>query len=62
MKVEDQKVYRAAEVFYKGNKFKLIERIFSKETPPHFSVIVNDNVNPVWRYDERPKENALLQS
>lgn len=61
MKVEVQKVYRAAEVFYKENKFKLIERIFSKVTPPHFSVIVNDNVNPVWRYDERPEEKGVYR-
>lgn len=61
MKVEVQKVYRATEVFYKGNKFKLIERIFLKETPPYFSVIVNDNVNPVWRYDERPEEKGVYR-
>jgi len=60
-KVDDQKVYRAEEVFYKQNKFKLIERIFSKETPQHFSVIVNDNTNSVWRYDERPKEKGMYR-
>jgi len=60
-KVDDQKVYGAAEVFYKQDKFKLIERNFSKETPQHFSVIVDDNTNSVWRYDERPKEKGMYR-
>ena len=50
--MEDHRVYRVAEVYYSQGKFKYVSKIFSKEAPGGFSVLVSDNSGPVWRYYE----------
>ncbi len=50
--IEDHRVYRVAEVYYSQGKFKYVSKIFSKEAPGGFSVLVSDNSGPVWLYYE----------